>query len=222
MARRARKRATRARRAEPEALEGREPANKGKTYPAEILTPDEVRALVKACSSRAPTGVRNRALLVLLYRGGLRVSEALGLHPKDVDRAAGTVAVLRGKGGKRRTIGLDPGAFAFLERWLDVRAKRGINGRAPIFSTLARKPLASAYVRALLPRLGRKAGLEKRVHAHGLRHSHAFELSMEGVPMPVIQAQLGHASLAVTSRYLAHIAPAELVQAMQRRPAFTL
>ena len=225
MARRARKRATRARatkarRAEP--LEGREPANKGKTYPAEILTPDEVRALVKACSSRAPTGVRNRALLVLLYRGGLRVSEALGLHPKDVDRAAGTVTVLRGKGGKRRTIGLDPGAFAFLERWLDVRAKRGINGRAPIFSTLGRKPLASAYVRALLPRLGCKAGLEKRVHAHGLRHSHAFELSMEGVPMPVIQAQLGHASLAVTSRYLAHIAPAELVQAMQRRPAFTL
>src|SRR5213080_3442375 len=170
MARRARKRATRARRAEPEALEGREPANKGKTYPAEILTPDEVRALVKACSSRAPTGVRNRALLVLLYRGGLRVSEALGLHPKDVDRQAGTVTVLRGKGGKRRTIGLDPGAFAFLERWVDLRAQRGINGRAPIFCTLEAGPLASAYVRALLPRLGRKAGIEKRVHAHGLRH----------------------------------------------------
>src|SRR5881397_136687 len=115
-------------------------ANAGRRFPAEILTPDEVRALIKACSSRAPTGVRNRALLVLLYRGGLRVSEALGLQPKDVDRAAGTVTVLRGKGGKRRTIGLDPGAFAFLERWLDVRAKRGINGRAPIFSTLGRKP----------------------------------------------------------------------------------
>src|SRR6059058_6409486 len=89
-------------------------ANAGRRFPAEILTPDEVRALVKACSGRAPTGVRNRALLVLLYRGGLRVSEALGLHPKDVDRAAGTVTVLRGKGGKRRTIGLDPGAFSFL------------------------------------------------------------------------------------------------------------
>ncbi len=200
----------------------RPPANKGRTYPAEILTPDEVRALVKACSSRAPTGVRNRALLVLLYRGGLRIAEALGLQPKDVDRAAGTVTVLRGKGGKRRTLGLDPGAFAFLAHWLDVRAKRGINGRAPIFSTLKGTPIASPYVRALLPRLGRKAGVEKRVHAHGLRHAHAFDLAMEGVPMPVIQAQLGHASLAVTSRYLAHIAPAELVQTMQKRPAFTL
>jgi site-specific recombinase XerC len=52
--------------------------------------------------------------------------------PKDLDRAAGTVTVLRGKGGRRRTIGLDPGAFAVVERWLDVRAKLGITGRAPI------------------------------------------------------------------------------------------
>ena len=81
--------------------------------------PDEVRALIKACSNRAPTGIRNRALLVLLYRGGLRLSEALRLYPKDLDRDAGTVTVLVGKGGKRRTIGLDPGAFAVVERWLD-------------------------------------------------------------------------------------------------------
>jgi site-specific recombinase XerD len=90
----------------------RRPANKGHRYPAEILTADEVRALITACSNRAPTGVRNRALLVLLYRAGCRISEALRLRPKDLDRAAGTVTVLRGKGGTRRTIGLDPGAFA--------------------------------------------------------------------------------------------------------------
>ena len=217
MARRARKRATRARRAEPEALEGREPANKGKTYPAEILTPDEVRALVKACSSRAPTGVRNRALLVLLYRGGLRLSEALRLYPKDLDRDAGTVTVLVGKGGKRRTIGLDPGAFAVVERWLDKRAALGINGLAPLLCTLRGQPVASAYVRGLMPRLARRVGIEKRVHPHGLRHTHAAELAFEGVPMNAIQAQLGHSSLATTSRYLAHIAPAELVKAMQAR-----
>ena len=98
--------------------------------------PDEVRALIKACSNRAPTGIRNRALLVLLYRGGLRVSEALRLYPKDLDRDAGTVTVLVGKGGKRRTIGLDPGAFAVVERWLDKRAALGINGLAPLLCTL--------------------------------------------------------------------------------------
>jgi site-specific recombinase XerD len=130
----------------------RRPANKGQRYPAEILTADEVRALITACSNRAPTGVRNRALLVLLYRAGCRISEALRLRSKDLDRAAGTVTVLRGKGGARRTIGLDPGAFAVVERWLDVRAKGGINGRAPIICTLKGKPVASAYVRALMPR----------------------------------------------------------------------
>jgi len=106
--------------------------------------PDEVRALIKACSNRAPTGIRNRALLVLLYRGGLRVSEALRLYPKDLDRDAGTVTVLVGKGGKRRTIGLDPGAFAVVERWLDKRAALGINGRAPLLCTLRGQPVASA------------------------------------------------------------------------------
>jgi integrase/recombinase XerD len=64
-----------------------------------------------------------------------------------------------------------------------------------------------------MPRLARRAGIEKRVHPHGLRHTHAAELALEGQPMNLIQAQLGHSSLATTSRYLAHIAPAELVHA---------
>jgi hypothetical protein len=132
-----------------------------------------VRALIKACSNRTSTGVRNRALIVLLYRAGCRVSEALRLLPKDLDRAAGTATVLRGKGGKRRTIGLDPGAFAVVERWLDVRTKLGISSRALVICTLKGKPVASAYVRALMPRLACRAGIEKRVHAHGLRHTHA-------------------------------------------------
>jgi site-specific recombinase XerD len=193
------------------------PANAGQRYPAEILTADEVRALIRACSNRAPTGVRNRALLVLLYRAGCRISEALRLLPKDLDRTAGTASVLRGKGGKRRTIGLDPGAFAVVERWLDVRTKLGISSRAPIICTLKGKPVASAYVRALMPRLARRAGIEKRVHAHGLRHTHAAELAQEGHPMNLIQAQLGHSSLSTTSRYLAHIAPTQLIAAMRAR-----
>lgn len=200
----------------------RRPANAGKSYPVEVLTPDEVRVLIKACSNRAPTGVRNRALLVVLYRAGLRVSEALQLAPKDVDRALGTVTVLRGKGGKRRTVGLDPGAFAVLERWLEDRATLGVNGRKPLFCTLKGERMATAYVRALLPRLASKAGIEKRVHAHGLRHTHAAELAMEGMPVNLIQAQLGHASLAVTSTYLAHIAPAQLIETMRSRPAFSV
>jgi site-specific recombinase XerD len=154
---------------------------------------------------------------VLLYRAGCRISEVLRLGPKDLDRAAGTVTVLRGKGGTRRTIGLDPGAFAVVERWLDTRTKLRISGRSPIICTLKGKPVASAYVRALMPRLARRSGNEKRVHAQGLRHTHAAELALEGHPMNLIQAQLGHASLATTGRYLARLASAQLIQAMRGR-----
>ena len=107
------------------APERRAPANKGRRFPAELLSPEEVRALLRACSSRAPTGIRNRALIAVLYRGGLRISEALALHAKDVDQAAGTVTVLHGKGDQRRTVGMDPAAFALLERWLDKRRALG-------------------------------------------------------------------------------------------------
>ena len=67
------------------------------------------------------------------------------------------------------------------------------------------------------PRRAAKAGIQKPVHAHGLRHTHAAELAHEGVPMNVIQAQLGHSNIATTSRYLQHIAPAEVIRVMQGR-----
>lgn len=192
-------------------------SGKGRKFPAEVLTADEVKALVRACSTRAPTGVRNRALLVVLYRGGLRVGEALALYAKDVDPRRGTIRVLHGKGDKARTVGLDPEALAVVERWIDVRKGLGISSRQRLFCTLAGGPLDQSYVRQLLPRLAARAGIDKRVHAHGLRHTHAAELAEEGYPVNFIQDQLGHASLAVTDRYLRHIAPAARIEALQRR-----
>ncbi len=193
------------------------PANKGRRLPAELLSGEEVRALLRACSARAPTGIRNRALIAVLYRGGLRISEALALLPKDVDSEQGALTVLHGKGDRRRAVGMDPAAFALLERWLDRRRAIGLSGRRPVFCTLAGEPLDSSYVRRLLPRLAAKAGVEKRVHPHGLRHAHAAELAAEGVPVNVVQQQLGHGSLATTDRYLRHIAPAERVAAIRAR-----
>ena len=193
----------------------RTPANKGKRYPAEPLTTEEVSSLLAACSERAPTGVRNQALITVLYRGGLRISEALALEPKDLDSKEGTIRVLHGKGDRSRTVGLDREAFALVELWLNRRRDLGINGRKRVFCTLAGAPLSTAYVRTLLPRLGRKAGIEKRVHAHGLRHSHAAKLARERLPMNVIRAQLGHSSLATTDRYIRHIEPQEVIEAIR-------
>jgi integrase/recombinase XerD len=193
------------------------PANKGKTYPPEPLTPDEVKRLLRAPSPRAPTGVRNRALLVVLYRAGLRVAEALALYPKDVDREEGTVRILHGKGDKMRVVGLDPEAFAALDRWLDVRAARGIGRGATVFCTLTGAKMPTSYVRGLLPRLAKRVGIEKRVHAHGLRHTMASQMRSEGVDIGVISRVLGHTSISTTARYLDHISPAEVIKVMRER-----
>lgn len=202
------------------------PANKGRRYPAEPLTAEEVRALIAAVPGKGPLGVRNRALIVLLWRSGLRITEALKLKPADVDEREGTVRVRNGKGGKARVAVIDSEALGYLRAWLEVRRAHGINGRAPVFCSVADgskgagvrqpgRPLHSAYVRALLPKIAERAGIEKRVHAHGLRHSHATELVAAGVPLHIIAGQLGHASTATTDAYLAKLMPSERIRALR-------
>ena len=197
--------------------DGQEPPNKGKKYPAEILKPDEVKRLINAASRTAISGIRNRALIGLLYRAGLRIGEALALHPKDIDRKVGTIRVLHGKGDKPRTVGVDTTAMALLDRWMDKRAALRIRARTPVFCTLEGTPMSTAYVRMLLPRLAKKAGIQKRVHAHGLRHTMAAELRSEGTDIGIISKQLGHASISTTARYLDHIAPQQVIDAMRKR-----
>lgn len=192
-------------------------SSKGRRFPVEILTDDEIKALLRACSERAPTGVRNRALLAVLWRAGLRVSEALALRPKDYDGEPRTLRVLHGKGDKARTVALDDTAHTLLARWMDRREMLGFNGRHPIFCTLKGRPLQTSYTRQLLPRLAERAGVEKRVHPHGLRHAFAAGLMAEGKPFNKISAALGHNSVATTAVYLNHIQPQEVVDMLTQR-----
>ncbi len=192
-------------------------ATRGLSFPVETLTSEEVSSLIRACSRRSSTGIRNAALVTMLYRGGLRIGEALALYRKDLDPEGGTIRVLRGKGGKSRTVGLDPGAFAMIERWIERRRDAGVGSDTPLFCTLKGNPLYDSYVRHLMKRLGRRAGIDKRVHPHGLRHTHAAELIREGVRINVVSKQLGHSSSSVTARYIDHIAPAEVIETMQAR-----
>ena len=180
-------------------------------------------ALIRACSARAPSGVRNRALIAVLWRCGLRISEALALELRDVDLQAGTVRVRHGKGDRSRTVGLDEQTTALLARWVDRRrglageSGRGPGARAAIFCTLQGGRIDSSYVRRLLPRLAQRAGVDKRVHAHGLRHTHAAELAREGTPINIIRDDLGHTSLAVTDRYLRDVAPQAVIDTLRVR-----
>lgn len=188
--------------------------------PIEVLTEDEARRLMDACGARSPTGLRNRALIALLYRSGLRVSEALALYPKDIDLERGIVWVLRGKNGYARTVGIDPAACEVIARWAEARTRmsRGVDWKmVPLLCTLSGGPVSASYVRVLFKRLGEKAGIAKRVHAHGLRHTMAAELRAEGVDIAVISRQLGHRSITTTARYLDHLMPTAVIDAMRGR-----
>jgi len=123
--------------------------------------------------------------------------------------------IRKGKGGKARTVALDPEAWAVLQAWLERKANLKIGG--PVFSTLRGQALLPAYVRNLFKRLGRKAGIAKRVHPHGLRHSFAAGLADEKVDVRIIQKALGHSSLGTTQRYIDHLAPRALIDALRAR-----
>jgi site-specific recombinase XerD len=195
----------------------RVPANKGRRYPPEVLSPAEIQALFDACALKPYTELRNRAFLAVLYRTGLRCSEALALEPKDIDFFGTSVRVLHGKGDRSRTVGVDQGALDMIKEWLVERERRGFTRSQPLFCTSTGKAMSGSYVREQIKRLGLKAGISKRVHAHGLRHTHAFELMMENIPISIIQRQLGHASLATTDTYLSHIAPKQVIEAISGR-----
>ncbi len=212
-------RVTRRAAAEPEVTRGPQrpgqPApNAGKKYPAEPLTPAEASAILAQCSRRAPTGVRNRALLMLLSRSGLRISEALDLRPSDISMDNHTIRLLDTKSGKPQTRGFHPDAEDALARWLDTRKSLGVrNGR--LFCTLDGGPLSDDYVRQMLRRYARRAGVEKRVHPHGLRHTFADQLQRGGMTVGEISKLLGHSSIAVTARYLDHMTNHEAISALE-------
>src|SRR3954449_4392982 len=139
----------------------RVPVNKGAKLPGEVLEASEVVALIRACG-RGPAGIRNAALIAIMFGAGLRVSEALALKVSDLHLGNGTVRVRHGKGDRARTVALDPSAQAFVERWLGRREQLGLNGRQPLFCTISRGEwfgarMDSSYVRRALPRLAVRA-----------------------------------------------------------------
>src|ERR1051326_2795329 len=168
--------------------------------------------MLEACGN-GWVGRRNRVLITVLWRSGLRLAEALALQPQDVDFEYQTIRVLHGKGDKARTVGMDRREAELIKEWLETRGDYPQG--TPVICTRRGEPLEQAYVRALLPRLARKAGVRKRVHAHGFRHSYAVDLMREGIRVRDIQLLLGHSSLAVTSIYLASLSPEEALDAVR-------
>jgi integrase len=172
--------------------QGRAPRNKGDHYPADPPTVEEIVVVMRAVGDRAD-GHRLRALIVLLWRAGLRISEALALQESDLDRGRGAVLVRCGKGGKRREVGMDHWAWEQIDLWLEVRRELPIGALLCVIHgpTAGRRWEASA-ARRQLHHAAAATGVRRRFAPHQLRHAHAVEMAHEGVSLVVIQRQLGH------------------------------
>ena len=164
--------------------------------PAEILSPGGIGLLMEACGAGTWTAARNRALIAVLYRSGLRIGEAVALEPKDIDLDAGSIRVQRAKGGRART---------------------GHGPRGAVFVSQGRLAMTPTHCRRLLAQLRWRVGIERRVHPHGLWHTHAAKMRSEGVDVGIISKQLGHRSIATTARYLDHIEQTDVVKAIHSR-----
>src|SRR3954470_21242706 len=165
-------------------------------------------------------GCRLRGLIVVLWRAGLRIHEALALNESDLDHRRGALLVRRGKGGRRREVGMDEWAWEHLQLWIDLRLQLPVGPLICVINGPTRgRPWSPAAARADLRRTAATAGVRRRFAPHQLRHAHAVEMAHEGVPLIVIQRQLGHSNLGITSIYLQGIDNAEIIEAVHARRA---
>lgn len=196
---------------------GRPPRNKGRHYQADPPTVEEIIAVMRTAGTHAD-GVRLRALIVLLWRAGLRISEALALAETDLDAHRGAVLIRHGKGDRRREVGMDRWAFEQLEPWQEIRTQFPVGPLlCVIHGPTAGRHWEQASARRQLARIAATAGVRRRFAPHQLRHRHAVELAHEQIPLVVIQRQLGHAHLGVTSVYLRGIDSSEIIDAVHGR-----
>jgi integrase/recombinase XerD len=166
------------------------------------LPVEDVRRLLEAPDAASPAGLRDRAILELLYGSGLRISELTGMDVDDLDLEEGSLRVL-GKGGREREVPL--GSFArdavsaYLTRGRPALAT-GVS-RGALFLNARGGRLSRQSCARLLGRYVRLAGIDRRVTLHTLRHSFATHLLEGGADVRVVQELLGHASVATTQIY---------------------
>lgn len=167
------------------------------------LTTEELEALLEAPSRHSPQGLRDRAFLELFYSSGLRVSELCALELNAVDLDEGFLRVQAGKGGKDRLVPVGSAAIAALQRYLAhgrpsfVRPKTG----SALFLSERGSAISRKTVWHWIKVYAERAGIQKEVKPHLLRHSFATHLLSRGADLRAIQEMLGHADIATTEIY---------------------
>lgn len=183
-----------------------------------ILSREDVKKILAVPNTKTITGLRNRVILQILYRAGLRVEEVCNLAPADVDLSGGFILVQQGKGHKDGTIPIDAETIQWLKKWMEKR----IPGPY-LFVSHRGKKLDQSYIRKVCYQCSEKSGVyiqdgKNRVpiHPHVLRHCYATELLEEGYTLAEVQRLLRHSNISVTSIYLS-VRPVDLAAKIRGR-----
>jgi integrase/recombinase XerD len=174
------------------------------------LTEAEVEALLGAPDTTTVLGLRDRAMLEILYASGLRVSELVNLIPSQINLQQGVVRVT-GKGNKERLVPLGEEAIVWLERYLSEARPSMLNGRPcdAVFVTQRRDAMTRQAFWYMIKRQAIAAGIDKPLSPHTVRHAFATHLLNHGADLRVVQMLLGHSDLSTTQIYT-HVARARL------------
>ncbi len=187
------------------------PPKIGKHYPT-CLSMEEVEQLLEAPDLKTDAGMRDRAMLELMYASGLRVSELLSLERSMINLENGTVRIF-GKGRKERIIPIGDYAVEFLEKYLHEVRHRNV-GKASKYVFLNRrgKPLTRQYFFQKIKEYAQKVGITADISPHTLRHCFATHLLENGAELRAVQEMLGHVNIATTQIYT-HISTKRILDA---------
>ena len=169
------------------------------THLPRFLTEDEMERLLSAPDVQTSEGLRDRAMLELMYATGLRVTELISLKLSDLDLDGGTI-VCHGKGSKQRRIPIGRSATHWLERYIAARARSGKGAVARLFLNGAGAPLTRQVAWAMIKRHAASSSLSN-ISPHTLRHSFATHLLQRGADSRSVQALLGHSDISTTQIY---------------------
>ena len=168
----------------------------------EVLSIEEIDAMIAQIDMSKPEGHRNRAIIEMLYGSGLRVSELTELKLSNIYRKEGYMRIL-GKGSKQRLVPISPVADEQFGYWLVDRSQLDIKPEATDIAFLNHygRQLTRAMIFTIVKRLATAAGIRKTISPHTLRHSFATHLLQNGADLRIIQQLLGHESIVTTVMY---------------------